>query len=71
MKLKPNENLQQHLKNCIEIFDELAVIGATLEEKDKVISLFGSLAETFSILGTTFEAMDKVPSWENVSKTSS
>ena len=62
MKLRPNENIQQHHKDFIEIFDELAVIDAALEEEDKVISLLASLPETFSILVTTFEAMDKVPS---------
>ena len=66
MKLKPSESLQQHLKNFIEIFDELAVIGEALAEEDKVISLLASLPDTFSVLVTTLEAMDKVPSWEDV-----
>ena len=35
MKLKDGQNLQDHLREFTEIFDELAVIGDALEDEDK------------------------------------
>jgi len=61
-------SMQKHLKEFVELFEELAVIGAPLQEEDKVICLLASLPDSYSTLVTALEAMDKVPSWENVSE---
>jgi len=68
MKLKQEDSLQVHLKNFIELFDELAVIGDALKEEDKVINLLASLPDDYSTLVTALEAFEQVPSWENVTE---
>ena len=64
MKLEPGDDLQQHLKTFVEIFDALAVVGDAMEEEDRVISVLASLPDTYSTLVTALEAAEKVPSWE-------
>ena len=66
MRLKPNDNLQDHLKRMMEIFDELAVIGDPHKDEDRVICLLSSLPEKFSTLVTALEACDTIPSWGTV-----
>ena len=66
MKLEASRNLQEHLRTFIQIFDELAVIGAALEEEDKVINLLASLTDAYATLFTALEASEKVPTWETV-----
>ena len=68
MKLKPGDSLQLHLKNFIELFEELAVIGDAVDDEDRVINLLASLPDTYSTLVTALEALDKVPSWEAVTE---
>ena len=66
MKLKATDNLQDHLKKMMEIFDELAVIGEPQKDEDRVICLLSSLPDKFSTLVTALEASATVPSWETV-----
>lgn len=66
MRLENNGNLQEYLKTCVELFDEMAVIGDALSEEDKVISLLASLPDSYSVLVTALQAQDSVPSWEAV-----
>lgn len=66
MRLKNDGSLQDYLKTCVELFNEMAVIGDALSEEDKVISLLASLPDTYSVLVTALEAQDSVPSWEVV-----
>lgn len=68
MKLQPGGNLQQHLKEFIELFDELAVVGDAMEDEDRVISLLASLPSSYSTLVTALEAAENVPTWEVVSE---
>ena len=68
MKLKAGDSLQLHLKSFTELFEELAVIGDAIEEEDRVINLLASLPDSYSILVTALEALDKVPSWEAVTE---
>lgn len=68
MKLKPGDSLQVHLKDFIEIFEELAVVGDPVEDEDRVINLLASLPDCYSTLVTALEALDKVPSWESVTE---
>ena len=65
-KLLPGEDMQNHLKTFIEIFDELAIIGDALPKEDKVICLLASLPETYSTLVTALEATEEIPSWSMV-----
>ena len=66
MRLKNDGSLQDYLKTCVELFNEMAVIGDALSEEDKVISLLASLPDKYSVLVTALEAQDSVPSWEVV-----
>ena len=68
MKLKAGDSEQLHLKNFIDLFEELAVIGDGIEEEDRVINLVASLPDNYSTLVTALEALDKVPSWEAVTE---
>ena len=66
MRLKNDGSLQDYLKTCVELFNEMAVIGDALSEEDKVISLLASLPDKYSVLVTALEAQDSVPSWKVV-----
>ena len=48
MKLCRRNDLQEHTKQFVEPFEELAGIGDNFEEEDKVICLLASLPEDFS-----------------------
>ena len=68
LKLKPNSDLQAHLKSFVECFEALAVIGDAVEEEDRVISLLASLPDNYSTLVTALESVEKVPTWAVVTE---
>ena len=49
-----------------EVFNELAVIGAQLDEEDCVVHLLARLPESYDTLVTALEASEKVPTMEVV-----
>ena len=59
-------SVESHIKSMIEIFSELSIVGAPVDEEDKVIHLLASLPESYDILVTALEALDKVPSLDTV-----
>ncbi|KAF2361468.1 Integrase catalytic core [Trinorchestia longiramus] len=68
MKLENSQNLQDHLKGFVELFEELAIIGDAMEEKERVIILLSLLPDRFSTLVTTLDTNEKIPSWEVVTE---
>ncbi|KAF2364394.1 hypothetical protein FHG87_004851 [Trinorchestia longiramus] len=68
MKLENGQNLQDHLKVFVELFEELAIIGDAMEEEERVIILLSSLPDGFSTLATALEANEKIPAWEVVTE---
>ena len=68
MKFSSSQEMSAHLRNFIELFDELSIIGDAIDDEDKVINLLASLPESYSTLVTALEALDKVPSWETVTE---
>ncbi|KAF2346493.1 hypothetical protein FHG87_022751 [Trinorchestia longiramus] len=68
MKLENGQNLQDHLKVCVELFEELAIIGDAMEEEERVIILLSSVPDRFSTLVTALEAHEKIPAWEVVTE---
>ncbi|KAF2350150.1 Zinc finger CCHC-type [Trinorchestia longiramus] len=68
MKLENGQNLQDHIKVFVELFEELAIIGDAMEEEERVIILLSSLPERFSTLITALEAHEKIPAWEVVTE---
>ena len=68
MELKPQDDLNAHLKEFIELFDAMAVIGDPVDDEDKVINLLASLPDSYDTIVTALESMDKVPAWENVTE---
>ncbi|KAF2348506.1 Zinc finger CCHC-type [Trinorchestia longiramus] len=68
MKLENGQNLQDHLKVFVELFEELAIIGDAIVEKERVIILLSSLPDRFSTLVTALEAHEKIPAWEVVTE---
>ena len=68
MKLTADNSVQEHVNRMMEVFNELAVVGATLEEEDKVIYLLASLPEAYNTLVTALEANKDVPTMEIVTE---
>ena len=66
LQLKEGESVQKHVKEITELFNELSVIGETMDDEDRVVHLLASLPESFSTLVTALEASEKVPSMEIV-----
>ena len=66
MKLAPCGSLQPHLKEFVELFDELVIIGDAVEDEDRVFCLLASLPDSYSTMVTALEALDDIPSWEAV-----
>ena len=56
------------MKATTELFNELSVIGAAMEEEDKVVTLLASLPDSFNMLVTASEANAEVPSMEVVTE---
>ena len=48
--------MEAHLKHMKEITDRLAAIGAPISEEDQVVTLLGSLPQSYSTLVTALEA---------------
>ena len=51
-----------------ETFDELSVIGYSLNEEDRVVHLLASLSESYDMLVTALEASQDVPKWALVTE---
>ena len=49
-----------------EVFNDLTIIGAPLDDEDKVVHLLASLPESYDTLVTALEANEKVPTMEVV-----
>ena len=60
--------MQKHVKAMTELFNEFSVIGAPIEEEDKVVTLLASLPDSCNMLVTALEANAEVPSMEVVTK---
>ena len=67
-RLKEGESVQKHVKAMTELFNELSVIGAPMEEDDKVVTLLASLLDSFKMLVTALEADAEVSSMEAVTE---
>ncbi|KAK3726798.1 hypothetical protein QZH41_007205 [Actinostola sp. cb2023] len=68
LRLQEGDSVKGHIKSITEIFNELAVIGAPMEEEDKVVTLLASLPDKFDMLVTALEANSEVPNMEVVTE---
>ena len=68
LKLKTDGDIQSHIKQMLEIFDELSIIGDPMEEEDRVVHVLASLPEPFEMLVTALEANEEVPKLEIVTE---
>ena len=66
LRLKDGDSMSNHIKAMTEIFNELAVIGAAMEDEDKVVTLLASLPEAYNMFVTALEASTEVPQMEVV-----
>ena len=66
LKLIPGTSVQEHCKQMIEIFNELAVLDDPVSEEDRVMHLLASLPESYDVLVTALEANKTVPNMETV-----
>jgi hypothetical protein len=62
--------MSSHIKAMTEVFNDLAVIGAPMEDEEKVVTLLASLPETYNtcMLVTALEASSEVPQMELVTE---
>ena len=68
LKLKEGDSVHNHIKLMTETFDELYVIGDSLNEEDRVVHLLTSLPESYDMLVTALEASQDVPKWALVTE---
>ena len=61
LKVKEGDSVHNHIKLMTETFDELSVIGDSLNEEDRVVHLLASLPEFYDMLLTALEASQDVP----------
>ena len=66
LKLVEGRSVQEHCKEMIELFNELAVVGDPVEEEDRVVHLLASLPDSYDMLVTALEANAEVPKMETV-----
>ncbi len=43
LQLKDGASMQDHIRQMVELFNELAIVGASIEEEDRVVYLLASL----------------------------
>lgn len=68
LTLQDGSSVTDHIKSMIEVFSELAVIGAPMEDEDKVVTLLASLPESYNVLVTALEASAEVPKMDVVTE---
>ena len=68
LRLREGDSVKNHMKSMTEIFNELAVIGAPMEDEGKVVTLLASLPESFDMLVTALEANSELPDMEVVTE---
>ena len=68
LRLSPDGNIHDLLKNFTEIFNDLAILGDVVEEEAKVIHLLASIPESYNTLVTALESQESVPSWTVVAE---
>ena len=56
MEMKVGTSIEKHLKSMKELSDQLAALGSPITEEDQVVTLLGSLPDSFSTLVTALEA---------------
>ena len=61
LKLKEGDAVQEHIRQMMEIFEELAIICDPVNEEDRVVHLLASLPESYNMLVTALEANADVP----------
>ena len=66
LKMSEGDSIQKHIKNMLEIFDELAIVGDPMEDEDRVVHLLASLPNSYEVLVTALEANAEVPELEMV-----
>lgn len=56
LHLRDGGQVQKHMKEMVEIFDELPMIGDPIYEEDRDVHLLASSLESYNMLVTTLEA---------------
>ena len=68
LQLRDGGSVQDHVKAMTELFNELAIVGDSIEEDDRVVYLLASLPDSFNTLVTALEASEDVPKMEVVTE---
>ena len=59
-EMKEGTSVEKHLKNMKELTEQLAAIGAPIDEEDQVVTLLGSLPKSYSTFVTALQARETV-----------
>ena len=54
--MKEGTPIEQHMKHMKDLSDKLAAVGAAITEEDQVVTILGSLPESYANLVTALEA---------------
>ena len=68
LTMNNGESLGNHIKLLTEIFNELSLIGAPMDEEDRVVHLLASLPSSYNMIVTALEACAEVPKMEIVTE---
>lgn len=68
LKLKEGNSVNRHIKMMMEIFEELSVIGDSIDEEDQAVHLLASLPDSYNMLVTALEGSQDVPKWALVTE---
>ena len=60
MEMKEGTSVAAHMKEMKELTDKLAALGAAVSEEDQVVTLLGSLPQSYQMLVTTLETREEL-----------
>ena len=60
LKLKEGDSVHKHIKLMTEIFEELLIIGNSIDEEDRVVHLQASFPDSYDMLVTVLKASQDV-----------
>ena len=67
--MSESTSIESHLKNMKDLTNRLAAIKSPIAEEDQVVTLLGSLPESYSTVVTALETQKETPSLEFVQQT--
>jgi len=64
--MSPNSSIGDHIRTVTQLFDSLAAVGDSLDDKNRVMILMSGLPSKFDVLITALQSNKDVPSFEEL-----